>query len=136
MLLFRLFKQLHAQRGNGASRHHRTKLLHDSCLQTSVSVLSESEPDAEEDGVQPQPKQHQARIPPIVIYSYLNNHSATLKQVNEKYPTQSMLNRNPIDYSIHQIFSKIITCWSPKFVQLNSRTIRIHYRKMPNPDWF
>ena len=28
-----------------------------------------------------------SRIPPIVIYSYLSNHSATLKKVNEKLPT-------------------------------------------------
>jgi hypothetical protein len=48
------------------------------------AVLSESESDIEADGAQPQPKEHQARIPLIVIYSYQNNHSATLKQVNNK----------------------------------------------------
>jgi hypothetical protein len=43
------------------------------------AVFSESELDIEEEGTQPQPPAHQARIPPIVIYSYLDNHSATLK---------------------------------------------------------
>jgi hypothetical protein len=51
------------------------------------AVFSESESDIQEDGAQPQPPAHQARIPPIVIYSYLNNHSATLKQVNDKLST-------------------------------------------------
>jgi hypothetical protein len=47
------------------------------------AVVSESESDIEEEGTQLQPKEQQARIPPIVIYSYLNNHSTTLKQVND-----------------------------------------------------
>jgi hypothetical protein len=49
------------------------------------TVFSESESHIEEEGTQP--PAHQVRIPPIVIYSYLNNHSATLKQVNDKLST-------------------------------------------------
>jgi hypothetical protein len=37
-----------------------------------LAVLSESESDIEEEGSQLQPNEQQARIPPIVIYSYLN----------------------------------------------------------------
>lgn len=48
------------------------------------AALSESESDTEEDGTLPHPKEQNTRTPPIVIYSYLDNHSATLKQVNEK----------------------------------------------------
>jgi hypothetical protein len=51
------------------------------------SVLSDSKSDNEENGAQPQTITHLTRIPPIVIYSSLNNHSATLKQVNEKLTT-------------------------------------------------
>jgi hypothetical protein len=51
------------------------------------AVFSESESDIEEEGTQPEPPAHQARVPPIVIYSYLNNHSATMKQVNDKLST-------------------------------------------------
>jgi len=48
------------------------------------AALSESESDTEEDGTLPHPKEQHTRTSPIVIYSYLDNHSATLKQVNEK----------------------------------------------------
>ena len=51
------------------------------------AILSDIESDIEENGAPSQSNTHQVRIPPIVIYSYLNNHSATLKQVNEKLTT-------------------------------------------------
>jgi hypothetical protein len=48
------------------------------------AVLSESESDTEENGAPLPNTTRPTRIPPIVIYSYLNNHSSTLKQVNDK----------------------------------------------------
>jgi len=48
------------------------------------AVLSDSESDIDENGAPSQSNTRPARIPPIVIYSYLNNHSSILKQVNEK----------------------------------------------------
>ena len=48
------------------------------------AVLSDSECDTEDIGVPPQPNSHKSSIPPTVICSYLNNHSAALQQVNEK----------------------------------------------------
>jgi hypothetical protein len=42
-------------------------------------VLSDSETETEELNCHPQP-----RIPPIVIYSFLTNHSSTLQKVNNK----------------------------------------------------
>ena len=51
------------------------------------AVLSDSESDTENIGVPPQPNSLKSSIPPTVISSYLNNHSATLKQVNEKPAT-------------------------------------------------
>jgi len=56
-------------------------------LPNQFAVLSDNESDNEENGAPPQSNPRSARIPPIVIYSYLNNHSATLKQVNEKLTT-------------------------------------------------
>jgi hypothetical protein len=51
------------------------------------AVLSHSESDNEENGAPSQSNNRPTRIPPIVIYSYLNNHSSTFKQVNEKLTT-------------------------------------------------
>ena len=51
------------------------------------AVLSDSESDIEENGTLPQPPDRTPRIPLIVIYSLLNNHSSTLKQVNDKLTT-------------------------------------------------
>jgi len=51
------------------------------------AVLSDSVSDIDENGTPSQSNTCPARIPPIVIYSYLNNHSSTLKQVKEKLTT-------------------------------------------------
>jgi hypothetical protein len=51
------------------------------------AVLSDSESNNEENGTPSPPNNRTVRIPPIVIYSHLTNHSATLKQVNEKLTT-------------------------------------------------
>jgi hypothetical protein len=48
------------------------------------SLLSDSESDVEENNPSSQPILHTTRIPPIVIYSLLTNHSTTLNQVNDK----------------------------------------------------
>jgi hypothetical protein len=99
------------------------------------AVLSESESDIEEDGAPLQPKEHQARIPPIVIYSYLNNHSTILKQVDNKLS-------NPVDVKSKSDYfytpnpRKITTFCSQKFVLLNSHTTHIHYQKIRSPGWY
>jgi PAX-interacting protein 1 len=48
------------------------------------SVLSDSESDFEEKSTPLQSTVHSTRIPPIVVYSLLTNHSSTLSQVNQK----------------------------------------------------
>jgi len=48
------------------------------------AALSESESGPEDNGALPPPHPQTTRIPPIVIYSYLNNHLSTLKKANEK----------------------------------------------------
>jgi hypothetical protein len=47
-------------------------------------VLSDSETETEELNYHPQPSDLQPRIPPIVIHSFLTNHSSTLQKVNNK----------------------------------------------------
>ena len=53
------------------------------------AVLSDSEPEDEEEIniTLPDTPINKKRIPHIVIYSLLNNHSATLKRVNEQLTT-------------------------------------------------
>ena len=54
------------------------------------AVLSDSDSDTEENRTPTQPQQlpdRTPRIPPIVIYSLLNNHTSTLRQVNDKLST-------------------------------------------------
>ena len=55
-------------------------------LPNQFSVLSDSKPEEEEEENKTPPKspENKTRIPPIVIYSLLNNHSDTLKRLNEK----------------------------------------------------
>jgi len=92
------------------------------------AVLSESESDIEEDGTQLQPKEHQARIPPIVIYSYLNNHSATLKQVDDKLSTpvdvKSKTNRLLLYTKSSQDYNILLT---------EIRTAKLAYHTYPLP---
>jgi hypothetical protein len=52
--------------------------------QNQFAALSESESDPEENGAPPPSQPQTTRIPPIFVYSYLNNHSSTLSKVNEK----------------------------------------------------
>jgi hypothetical protein len=83
------------------------------------AVFSESESGIEEVGAQTQPPVHQARIPPIVIYSYLNNHSATLKQVNDKLSTPVdvksktdrllLYTKSSQDYTCNILLTEILT---------------------------
>jgi hypothetical protein len=49
-----------------------------------LSVLSDSEPDSESTESTPPITSRKERVPPTVIYSYLNNHTQTLKALNEK----------------------------------------------------
>jgi len=51
------------------------------------AVLSDSESDNEQNKAPTQSQDRTPRIPPIVLYSLLNNHSTTLKQLNEKLTT-------------------------------------------------
>jgi hypothetical protein len=51
------------------------------------AVLSDSDPDEEENGTPLSPPTKTPRIPPIVIYSLLTNHSAILTKVNEQLTT-------------------------------------------------
>ena len=76
------------------------------------AVLSDSEPEDEEETniTLPDSPINMKRIPPIVIYSLLNNHSAKLKRVNEQLTTPVdvkskadrllLYTKSPTDYKI------------------------------------
>jgi hypothetical protein len=93
------------------------------------AVLSESESDIEEDRAKLQPKEHQARIPPIVIYSYLNNHSTTMKQVNQKLSNpadvKSKSNRLLLYTKSSQDYNILLT---------EIRTAKLAYHTYPLPE--
>jgi hypothetical protein len=56
-------------------------------LPNQFAVLSDNEPEEQENKIPPKSPDKKNRIPPIVIYSLLDSHSATLKRVNEKVTT-------------------------------------------------
>jgi hypothetical protein len=58
--------------------------------QNYFSVLSDSDSDTETAETTPPPLSPKERIPPIVLYGYLHNHSQKLKTLNDKLS-------NPID---------------------------------------
>jgi len=71
--------------------------------------LSESESEPEDNGAPPPPPHLQTtRIPPIVVYSYLNKHLSTLKKVNEKL-TAPVGVKSRIDFYFTQNPLTIIT---------------------------
>jgi hypothetical protein len=93
------------------------------------AVLSDSESDAEDIGVSSQPSSRKSRIPPIVIYSYLNNHSATLKKINETLSTPvDVKSCHTSSYCI-QNPSQTTTCWWVKY-----RPGWLSYHTYPLPD--
>ena len=93
------------------------------------AVLSNSESEIKEDGAPSQSKVHQTRIPPIVIYSYLTNHSPTLKQVNEKLSTpvdvKSKANRLLLYTKSTQDYNILLT---------EIRTAKLAYHTYPLPE--
>jgi hypothetical protein len=94
-----------------------------------LAVLSDSESNIEDYGSQPQPNEHQARIPPIVIYSYLNNHSTTRKQVNNKLSkpvdVKSKSNRLLLYTKSSQDYNLLLT---------EIRTAKLAYHTYPLPE--
>jgi len=89
------------------------------------AVLSDSESDIEENGAPSQSNIHQTRIPPIVIYSYLNNHSATVKPVNEKLTT-------PVDVKSKANRLLLYTKFSHVYILLTEiRAAKLAYHTYP-----
>jgi hypothetical protein len=67
----------------------------------SFSVLSDTDSETEtaESGKPPSPKRD--RIPPVVVYSYLPNHTNTLRKLNEKLQAPVEVKRKPA-LTLHQ----------------------------------
>jgi hypothetical protein len=68
----------------GAHFRHPTETAHPSRPRTILLFCRIVISKTKEIGVPPQPSSRISGTPHIVIYSYLNNHSASLKKVNEK----------------------------------------------------
>ena len=83
------------------------------------TVLSDSESDNEENGTLPQPPDRTPRIPPIVIYSLLDNHSSTLKQVNYKLTIPVEVKSKTDRLLLYTKFLQITTFFCQKSNQLN-----------------
>jgi hypothetical protein len=59
------------------------------------SVLSDSDSETETAEPTPPPATQKESIPPIVIYSYLSNHSETLKTLNDKLSSPVVVKTKP-----------------------------------------
>ena len=91
--------------------------------------LLDNECDTEDIGVPPQPNSRKSRIPPIVICIYLNNHSATLKKVNEKLATPVIVKSK--SYRL-LLYTKSVTDYSVHLAEI--QTAKLANRTYPLPN--
>jgi hypothetical protein len=93
------------------------------------AVLSDSETKTEELNYHPQPSDRQPRIPPIVIYSFLTNHSSTLQKVNNKLSApvevKTKLNRLLLYTKTTQDYSTVLS---------EIQAAKLEYHTYPLPD--
>ena len=93
------------------------------------AVLSDSETDNEENGTQPQTPGQTSRIPPIVLYSFLDNHSATLKKVNEKLSTPVVV-KTKTDRLL--LYTKTSSDYSILLTEIKSANLAYHTYPLPD----
>jgi hypothetical protein len=93
------------------------------------AVLSDSEPETEELINHLQSNDCQPRIPPIVIYSFLTNHSSTLQQVNNKLSAPVEVKTKP---NMLLLFTK--TTQDYKTVLSEIQSAKLEYHTYPLPD--
>ena len=93
------------------------------------AVLSDSESELEEPNHLHQSTDRRSKIPPIVIYSLLNNHSATLQQVNTKLTCPVEVKTKP---------NRLLLCtkstqdYNPVLSEI--QTAKLEYHTYPPPD--
>jgi len=92
------------------------------------AALSESESEPEDNGAPPPPHLETTRIPPIVVYSYLNNHLSTLKKVNEKLTApvevKSKMNR-------HLLYTKSSHDYNILLTEIPAANLAYHTYPLP-----
>jgi hypothetical protein len=92
------------------------------------TVLSDSELDAEENRAPQQPPDRMPRIPLIAIYSLLNNHSSTLKQVNDNLTT-------PVDVKSKTdrllLYTKFSSDYNILLTEIKSAKLAYHTYPLP-----
>jgi len=95
------------------------------------AVLSDSETESEELNHHSKPSHQQPRIPPIVIYSFLINHSSTLQKVNNKLST-------PVEVKTKSnrllLYTKSTQDYNTVLAEIQSA--KLEYHTYPLPDSF
>jgi hypothetical protein len=94
-------------------------------------VLSDSETETEDLNYHAQPSNQQPRIPPIVIYSFLTNHSSTLQKVNNKLsaPVEVETKSNRL-----LLYTKSTQDYNTVLAEIQSA--KLEYHTYPLPDTF
>jgi len=100
------------------------------------AVLSDSETEPDELNHHPQPSNQRPRIPPIVIYSFLTNHSSTLQKVNNKLSTPVEVKPSQTGFSYTRSQRKTrIQFWQKSSPQ-NWNITHTHSLTLSKPDWY
>jgi len=97
------------------------------------AVHSDSESDTEKNRATSKPPVRTPRIPPIEMYSLLDNHSSNLKQVNNKLTSLSAWNQKENVFFCTATPLRITTLFFPKSNHPNWPTTPTHYQEPYNP---
>jgi hypothetical protein len=94
------------------------------------AVLSDTESDTETaESIPPPPAKPKERIPPIVLYSYLTNHSQILKTLNEKLnsPVEIKTKTNRL-----LLYTKTVTDYELVLHEIKTAKLAYHTYPLPN----
>jgi hypothetical protein len=97
----------------------------------NFAVLSDSDTETEELNCHPQPSNCQPRILPIIIYSFLTNHSSTLQKVNNKFsaPVEVKTKSNRL-----LLYTKSTQDYNTVLSEIQAT--KLEYHTYPHPDTF
>ena len=93
------------------------------------AVLSDSEPEEDTPPTHTQTTEKPQRIPPIVVYSLLHNHTSTLKKVNEKLLQPVIVKAKP-DRLL--MYTKSPTDYSTLLTEIKSANLTFHTYPLPD----
>ena len=93
------------------------------------SVLSDTESETETAEPTPPPATQKERIPPIVIYSYLSNHSQTLKGLNDKLSCPVVVKTKP---NRLLLYTKTVPDYELLLREIKTADLAYHTYPLPN----